>query len=102
MIGNKHANSLTDCKLDKYFMGNIFDKSLTGNRLGYVSTVGKASMTGGLVQEFEHAVLPSITPPVTFIATLLSIIVSSGKLIFVIMVYNHCEMNNKVIRSLII
>ncbi|XP_042880305.1 probable dolichyl pyrophosphate Glc1Man9GlcNAc2 alpha-1,3-glucosyltransferase [Penaeus japonicus] len=57
---------------------NFADKVLevAGNKLGYVSIAGKASMTGGLVQEFEHAVLPSITPPITFIATLLSILPS--------------------------
>lgn len=35
-----------------------------------------ASMTGGLVQEFEHSVLPSVTPAVTLVCTLLSILVS--------------------------
>lgn len=35
-----------------------------------------ASMTGGLVQEFEHSVLPSMTPAVTLVCTLLSILVS--------------------------
>lgn len=35
-----------------------------------------ASMTGGLVQEFEHLVLPSVTPAVTLVCTLLSILVS--------------------------
>lgn len=33
-------------------------------------------MTGGLVQEFQHAVLPSISPSVTLVCTLLSILVS--------------------------
>ncbi|XP_062910526.1 probable dolichyl pyrophosphate Glc1Man9GlcNAc2 alpha-1,3-glucosyltransferase isoform X2 [Mobula hypostoma] len=33
----------------------------------------KASMTGGLVQEFQHAVLPSVSPLATLICTLLSI-----------------------------
>lgn len=36
----------------------------------------RASMTGGLVQEFEHSVLPSVTPTVTLVCTLLSILVS--------------------------
>lgn len=35
-----------------------------------------ASMTGGLVQEFEHSVLPSVMPAVTLVCTLLSILVS--------------------------
>ncbi|XP_072118873.1 dolichyl pyrophosphate Glc1Man9GlcNAc2 alpha-1,3-glucosyltransferase isoform X3 [Mobula birostris] len=33
----------------------------------------KASMTGGLVQEFQHAVLPSVSPLATLICTLFSI-----------------------------
>lgn len=98
LIDNKLNNSLTDNKLYKYLMVNRFDKSLTGNKLGYVSTAGKASMTGGLVQEFEHAVLPSITPPITFIATLLSIIVSSVKFTC----WYGYGMNKKVIRALTI
>lgn len=36
----------------------------------------RASMTGGLVQEFQHSVLPSISPSITLICTLLSILVS--------------------------
>lgn len=36
----------------------------------------RASMTGGLVQEFQHAVLPSISPSVTLVCTVLSILVS--------------------------
>lgn len=49
---------------------NLADKVLavTGSRLGLL-TVGNqtASMTGGLVQEFEHTVLPSIPPLVTMV-----------------------------------
>ncbi|XP_060682201.1 probable dolichyl pyrophosphate Glc1Man9GlcNAc2 alpha-1,3-glucosyltransferase [Hemiscyllium ocellatum] len=35
--------------------------------------LSKASMTGGLVQEFQHAVLPSVSPFATLVCTLLSI-----------------------------
>uniref|UniRef100_A0A3Q2QCH8 Alpha-1,3-glucosyltransferase n=1 Tax=Fundulus heteroclitus TaxID=8078 RepID=A0A3Q2QCH8_FUNHE len=34
----------------------------------------RASMTGGLVQEVQHAVLPSVSPSVTLLCTLLSIL----------------------------
>uniref|UniRef100_A0A669D7B4 Alpha-1,3-glucosyltransferase n=1 Tax=Oreochromis niloticus TaxID=8128 RepID=A0A669D7B4_ORENI len=39
-----------------------------------VEELPPASMTGGLVQEFEHSVLPSVTPAVTLVCTLLSIL----------------------------
>lgn len=54
---------------------NFADKVLEyfGTKLGWVSLTGRAAMTGGLVQEFDHAVLPSISPLVTFVATALSI-----------------------------
>nr|XP_053642871.1 probable dolichyl pyrophosphate Glc1Man9GlcNAc2 alpha-1,3-glucosyltransferase [Cherax quadricarinatus] len=56
---------------------NFADKVLEyfGTKLGWVSLTGRAAMTGGLVQEFDHAVLPSISPLVTFVATALSIMV---------------------------
>lgn len=55
---------------------NALDKvlSIAGRKLGWVSSVSTASMTGGLVQEFEHVVLPSIGPKTTFICTLLALI----------------------------
>ena len=38
-------------------------------------TSDSASMTGGLVQEFHHSILPSVKPLDTAILTLLSIVV---------------------------
>lgn len=55
---------------------NMLDKvlivlfKLTGKTL----MANPASMTGGLVQEFDHAVLPSITPRITLFCTVLSIL----------------------------
>ncbi|XP_040282339.1 probable dolichyl pyrophosphate Glc1Man9GlcNAc2 alpha-1,3-glucosyltransferase isoform X1 [Bufo bufo] len=40
------------------------------------ASVRTGSMTGGLVQEFEHSVLPSVTPMATLICTVLSILPS--------------------------
>ncbi|KAG7246967.1 hypothetical protein CRUP_016350, partial [Coryphaenoides rupestris] len=56
---------------------NILDKALSmlGVRLELldVDSLPKASMTGGLVQEFQHSVLPSVTPTAALLCTLLSI-----------------------------
>lgn len=40
----------------------------------------KASMTGGLVQEFSHAVLPSVTPLATMLCTAIALVPSVIKL----------------------
>ncbi|XP_070553632.1 dolichyl pyrophosphate Glc1Man9GlcNAc2 alpha-1,3-glucosyltransferase-like isoform X2 [Ptychodera flava] len=57
---------------------NIADKALTTvmSRFGVVSgdAIQKASMTGGLVQESSHSVLPSVSPIITLVATVLSIL----------------------------
>ncbi|XP_059208380.1 probable dolichyl pyrophosphate Glc1Man9GlcNAc2 alpha-1,3-glucosyltransferase [Centropristis striata] len=57
---------------------NVLDKSLAvlGVRLKLLeeTELPRASMTGGLVQEFQHSVLPSVTPSITLICTLLSIL----------------------------
>ncbi|XP_067949246.1 dolichyl pyrophosphate Glc1Man9GlcNAc2 alpha-1,3-glucosyltransferase-like [Watersipora subatra] len=51
---------------------NMADKLLyiAGRKLDLISVSNhSASMTGGLVQEFEHAVLPSVTPVATLLLT---------------------------------
>ncbi|KAM3869037.1 dolichyl pyrophosphate Glc1Man9GlcNAc2 alpha-1,3-glucosyltransferase [Diretmus argenteus] len=57
---------------------NVLDKALTllGVRLKLLeeAELPKASMTGGLVQEFQHSVLPSVSPSVTLVCTLISIL----------------------------
>uniref|UniRef100_A0A8C5P9H8 Alpha-1,3-glucosyltransferase n=1 Tax=Leptobrachium leishanense TaxID=445787 RepID=A0A8C5P9H8_9ANUR len=59
---------------------NAADKvlSIMGARLQLLSpdSVRAGSMTGGLVQEFEHSVLPSVTPMATLLCTGLSILPS--------------------------
>ena len=41
-------------------------------------TVGQASMTGGLVAQQEHIVLPSISPPVAAVITVFSMLVGNA------------------------
>ncbi|XP_026090767.1 probable dolichyl pyrophosphate Glc1Man9GlcNAc2 alpha-1,3-glucosyltransferase [Carassius auratus] len=57
---------------------NIADKafSILGVKFKLldVNKLPKASMTGGLVQEFQHSVLPSVSPLATLVCTLLSIL----------------------------
>ncbi|XP_029925042.1 dolichyl pyrophosphate Glc1Man9GlcNAc2 alpha-1,3-glucosyltransferase [Myripristis murdjan] len=57
---------------------NVLDKTLVtlGVRLKLLqeAELPKASMTGGLVQESQHALLPSISPSVTLVCTLLSVL----------------------------
>lgn len=56
---------------------NFADKLLViaGGRLGWnVARQGAASMTGGLVQEYSHTMLPSVSPPVAMILTGLSML----------------------------
>ncbi|KAA0720088.1 putative dolichyl pyrophosphate [Triplophysa tibetana] len=57
---------------------NIADKafSILGVKFKLldITKLPKASMTGGLVQEFQHSVLPSVSPLATLVCTLLSIL----------------------------
>jgi len=62
---------------------NLADKglSIAGRKAGYInSSVEPASMTGGLVQDIQHNVLPSISPSVTFVLVLLCMIPGLVKL----------------------
>ncbi|XP_026491349.1 probable dolichyl pyrophosphate Glc1Man9GlcNAc2 alpha-1,3-glucosyltransferase [Vanessa tameamea] len=61
---------------------NIADKILQKLclKFGIPVAITEASMTGGLVQEFEHAVLPTITPSIAFAITAISMIPALIKL----------------------
>lgn len=61
---------------------NTADKfaSVAGQKYKLLNVSTNAAMTGGLVQEFEHTVLPSISPRLTFILSLLSILPALVKL----------------------
>jgi len=63
---------------------NVADKGLAvaGKRLGYLDNLesATASMTGGLVQDISHAVLPSVPPFATAVITLLAILPAVAKL----------------------
>ncbi|XP_014670720.1 PREDICTED: probable dolichyl pyrophosphate Glc1Man9GlcNAc2 alpha-1,3-glucosyltransferase [Priapulus caudatus] len=56
---------------------NLVDKvaATLAARLGFTQVaLAQSSMTGGLVQEFSHAVLPSVSPLATLLCTLASIL----------------------------
>ncbi|KAK3576866.1 hypothetical protein CHS0354_012919 [Potamilus streckersoni] len=59
---------------------NVVDKAatVTASKLNLLAVESNhtAVMTGGLVQEYDHVVLPSITPFVTLVVTLLAIMPS--------------------------
>ncbi|XP_020488960.2 probable dolichyl pyrophosphate Glc1Man9GlcNAc2 alpha-1,3-glucosyltransferase isoform X2 [Labrus bergylta] len=63
---------------------NILDKILAmlGVRLKLLqeAELPRASMTGGLVQEFQHSVLPSISPSITLVCTLLSVLPAAASI----------------------
>lgn len=49
-------------------------------KLGLNIEKAEASMTGGLVQEYDHAVLPTITPSITFLLTFITMLPALVKL----------------------
>ncbi|KAK7097912.1 dolichyl pyrophosphate Glc1Man9GlcNAc2 alpha-1,3-glucosyltransferase-like [Littorina saxatilis] len=57
---------------------NAFDKAATivGVRLNLLSpeVIPQAAMTGGMVQEYSHTVLPSVSPLATMVVTLLAML----------------------------
>jgi len=62
---------------------NVADKALAviGKRLGKLPMeVATASMTGGLVQDINHTVLPSVPPSATAVISLLAILPALAKL----------------------
>nr|CAD7443010.1 unnamed protein product [Timema bartmani] len=61
---------------------NTVDKVTTfaGRKLGFKLEQTSAVMTGGLVQQFRHVILPEVSPKVTFILTILSILPALVKL----------------------
>ena len=53
---------------------NSLDKILSV--ISKTGSKGNATMTGGLVQQYEHLVLPNVTPFVTFLLVIVSILVN--------------------------
>lgn len=58
-------------------LSTFSDSLFAASRLGYFSLNDTATMTGGLVQDFRHLVLPSVAPAATMLVTLMAIAVSS-------------------------
>jgi hypothetical protein len=52
-----------------------------GKQFGVTGDMPVAVMTGGLVQEYKHVVLPEVTPRTTFLFSLFSFVVSNNALI---------------------
>jgi len=61
---------------------NLADKvvAVVGRMMGLLDTPAVASMTGGLVQDITHTVLPNISPLATVIITLVSMVPALVKL----------------------
>ncbi|BES97479.1 Asparagine-linked glycosylation 8, alpha-1,3-glucosyltransferase homolog (S. cerevisiae) [Nesidiocoris tenuis] len=77
---------------------NIADKVLVilGRRLGWPLKEIRGSMTAGLVQEYPHTVLPSVTPGITLLLTVASMMPCLWKL------WSHPGNPLHFVRSLII
>ncbi len=73
------------------YICTICQYDVSGVRLGMLSqnASSSAAMTGGLVQEFDHTVLPSIGPLVTLVATSLSILVGDDGLSVSILAFSQ-------------
>ena len=73
----KHRNFLTDLGCANCMIISLF---CLGSKSGFVPKElinRQASMTGGLVGQSEHLILPPVPPVVTMILTLLSVLVRS-------------------------
>lgn len=69
-----------------YENNKLYFCAILGSKAGILpkdAMKSKASMTGGLVGQSEHLILPSVPPVVTMILTLFSVMVSwQGPVIF--------------------
>lgn len=59
-----------------YENNKLYFCAILGSKAGILPKKIKASMTGGLVGQSEHLILPSVPPVVTMILTLFSVMVS--------------------------
>jgi len=73
------AGAAAACRYDTESMCNcVLTIDESGGRFGLISSddVHTASMTAGLVQEYDHHVLPSVRPLHTLISTIVATVVS--------------------------
>jgi alpha-1,3-glucosyltransferase len=54
--------------------------SIAGKQFGITGDMPVAVMTGGLVQEYQHVILPEVTPRIAFLCSLFSIVPAVVKL----------------------
>jgi len=78
------ARNFIQIRSDSFFQTrcsfNVSVILFLGVRLGLMSSadVGSASMTAGLVQEYEHHLLPSVKPLLTLVCTVAATVVSNS------------------------